>query len=87
MTPTPAKEPDGAAASQPLSRLASGASATIVRILGGDAAGRVRLTSLGVLSGARVRVLQTRPALVIEIGETILALDHGVADAILVVRE
>jgi len=44
----------------------------------------VRLSSLGVVPGAVVTLVQMRPAVVLRIGETSLAVDRDVADDILV---
>jgi len=45
-----------------------------------------RLTSLGIFPGEEIRVRQTRPALVIESGQTVIALDAEVASGIRVRR-
>lgn len=44
----------------------------------------VKLSSLGVMPGVRVLLLQRRPAVVLQIAETTIALDGEVADDILV---
>jgi len=43
-----------------------------------------QLTALGLVPGTTVRLKQTRPSLVLEVGETTLALDHDVARDIFV---
>ncbi len=43
-----------------------------------------RLAALGVVPGASIYVCQHWPAVVVEVGETTLALDSEVADCILV---
>lgn len=69
---------------RPLPELRSGASATIVRIEGTDPARLVKLSNLGLMPGARVRLLQKLPAVLLEVGETTVALDAAVARQILV---
>ena len=54
---------------------------------GGAAAHRLgRLTALGIFPGEEIRVRQTKPALVIESGQTVIALDAEVASGIRVRR-
>lgn len=72
---------------QPLDRLAPGDSARIVHIVPREPGRLVRLASLGVVPGARVHLQQTRPAVVIRIGETTLALESEVASEIFVKRQ
>ena len=45
-----------------------------------------RLAGFGLVPGATLRLVQRRPSLVVEIGETSLALDERVAAAIFVRR-
>jgi Fe2+ transport system protein FeoA len=48
--------------------------------------GRInRLASVGILPGAELRVQQTRPVVIVESDETVLALEREVAAAIVVV--
>jgi Fe2+ transport system protein FeoA len=50
------------------------------------AASRVdRLASVGILPGAELRVQQTRPVVVIESDETVLALEREIASSVVVV--
>jgi Fe2+ transport system protein FeoA len=56
----------------------------IVRIATTDAQRVVKLSSLGVMPGVRVTLVQRRPAVVLRITETSIALDGEVADDILV---
>jgi Fe2+ transport system protein FeoA len=70
----------------PLSRLGSGEWGRVVRIEAPDAARTVRLSSLGLLPGAAIRLEQRRPAAVIQVSETRIALDLDVASRILVRR-
>jgi Fe2+ transport system protein FeoA len=44
----------------------------------------VKLSSLGVMPGVRVTLVQRNPAVVLEIAETTIALDGDVAESILV---
>jgi Fe2+ transport system protein FeoA len=69
---------------QPLSELRPGDSGTIVRIATTEAERVVKLSSLGVMPGVRVTLVQRRPAVVLRIAETSIALDGEVADDILV---
>ena len=46
----------------------------------------VKLSAMGVIPGAIVRVVQRRPAVVIGVGETTLALDEAVTSDIYVAR-
>jgi Fe2+ transport system protein FeoA len=49
-------------------------------------AGRVdKLASLGILPGVELRVQQTRPVVVVESDETVLALDRDVAGEVLAI--
>ncbi len=66
-----------------LSELAAGASAVIARIEG-DPALQARLTAQGLAPGVEIHVLQRVPTHVIEIGQTTVALERRVADAIFV---
>jgi Fe2+ transport system protein FeoA len=52
----------------------------------GGGAGRVdKLASLGILPGVELRVQQTRPVVVVESDETVLALDRDVAGDVLAI--
>jgi Fe2+ transport system protein FeoA len=44
----------------------------------------VKLSSLGVMPGVEVMLVQRNPAVILKIGETSIAVDGEVADAILV---
>jgi Fe2+ transport system protein FeoA len=49
--------------------------------------GRIdRLAALGILPGVELRVQQTRPVVVIECDETVLALERDIASQVVVVR-
>jgi Fe2+ transport system protein FeoA len=57
----------------------------VVGAVRGDA-GRVdKLASLGILPGVELRVQQTRPVVVVESDETVLALDREVAADVLAI--
>lgn len=45
-----------------------------------------KLAALGILPGVEVRVQQNRPVVVVELGETVLAIEHELAEGILVSR-
>ena len=58
----------------------------IVRIASTSPERLVKLSSLGVMPGVRVTLIQRNPAVVVQIAETSIALDGEVADDILVER-
>ena len=68
----------------PVTRLKPGTAATVVRVGTAEAGRAVRLSSLGLVPGARLIVVQRRPAVVLRIGETTIAIDEEVADEIFV---
>lgn len=63
----------------PLTRLPPGRPARVVSV--GDDGGqlRVRLAALGLVTGARIELLQHRPATVVRLGATTLALEAELA--------
>lgn len=63
-----------------------GASVRVARLeAGGDDRDRLsKLAAFGIVEGSEVKVRQRRPALIVEVGETTLALDDEVARAVLV---
>jgi Fe2+ transport system protein FeoA len=69
---------------RPLSALRSGESGVILRIASTAPERLVKLSSLGVMPGVRVTLVQRHPAVVLQIAETSIALDAEVADDILV---
>jgi DtxR family transcriptional regulator, Mn-dependent transcriptional regulator len=69
---------------RPLSELAEGARGVIAEVRAHPSARTDRLLALGVTPGAAVRVLQTFPGVVFECDQTELAVERGVAEAILV---
>lgn len=56
-----------------------GRALTVVAIAGGDPARLARLSGLGIVPGARLRVHQRRPAFVIQADESYLALERDIA--------
>ena len=73
-----------AAGPRALPDLPTGAAGTISRIEAADPSRLVKLSNLGLMPGARVRLVQKVPAVVVEVGETTVALDAAVARHILV---
>lgn len=69
---------------QPLDRLPAGAEGRIVYIVPRERERLARLTNLGIVPGARVRVQQKTPAFVLVLGETTLAVDPAIAGEIYV---
>lgn len=67
-----------------VTRLRPGETGIITSILQTVPERLVKLSSLGVMPGAEVTLVQRNPAVVLKIGETTIALDSEVADAILV---
>jgi DtxR family Mn-dependent transcriptional regulator len=69
---------------QPLGQLAVGRLARIVYMVPSDPARLVKLSDLGLVPGTRIRLQQRRPATVVAIGETTLALDREIVSEIYV---
>jgi DtxR family Mn-dependent transcriptional regulator len=69
---------------QPLGQLAVGRAAKIVYIVPRDPSRLVKLSDLGLIPGVEVRLQQKRPATVVAIGETTLALDRDIVSEIYV---
>ena len=65
--------------SRPLSSLALGETGTIARVAAADPGRLVKLSSLGLMAGVEVTLLQRRPAVLVRIAETQVALDPDVA--------
>jgi Fe2+ transport system protein FeoA len=57
----------------------------VVGSVEGDAARIDRLAAVGILPGVELFVQQTRPVVVVESGETVLALEREIAARVLVV--
>jgi Fe2+ transport system protein FeoA len=80
-----ARDPEASRSTvRPLSKLRPGESGTVSRIASAAPERVVRLSSLGVVPGARITLVQRTPAVVLQIAETTIALDGEVADDILV---
>ena len=69
-----------------VSDLAPGETSEVVS-LGAQASRRKTLSAFGLVPGSEVTVVQQRPACVVRIGETELALDREIAREILVLAE
>jgi Fe2+ transport system protein FeoA len=66
--------------------LAAGEEASVESMAAGSATRLGRLSGFGLAPGARLRVLQTRPTVLVEVGGTLLALEADVAAGIKVGR-
>ena len=77
---------DGDEPIEPLSRLRAGDDARVVHIVAREAARLIKLSAMGVVPGAVVRLVQKKPAVVLEIGHTTLALDEAITSDIFVAR-
>jgi len=82
----PAAAPASAPSGPSVLDLAAGEEASVESMAAGSATRLGRLSAFGVAPGARLRVLQTRPAVLIEVGGTLLALEEDVAAGIRVGR-
>lgn len=71
---------------QPLDQLPVGEEARVVYIAPREPARLIRLSNLGVVPGATVRLQQRSPAAVLRVGETTLAVEADVAGEIYVKR-
>jgi len=71
---------------QPLDRLPPGGVGRIVHIAPREAGRLVRLSNLGIVPGATIELQQIRPAAVLRVGETTLAVEPEVAGEIYVRR-
>ena len=71
---------------EPLSRLRPGEGARVVHVVARETARLIKLSTMGVVPGAIVRLVQRRPAVVLEIGHTTLALDEAITSDIFVTR-
>jgi Fe2+ transport system protein FeoA len=70
----------------PVSQLGNGHWGRVVCIRTRDTAHKVKLSSMGLMPGALIRMMQKRPATVIQVSETKIALDLDIASGILVRR-
>jgi Fe2+ transport system protein FeoA len=64
---------------RPLASLTLGETGTIARVAAADPGRLVKLSSLGLMAGVEVTLLQRRPAVLVRIAETQVALDPDVA--------
>ena len=71
---------------EPLSRLKPGENARVVHVVARETARLIKLSTMGVVPGAVVRLVQRKPAVVLEIGQTTLALDEAITSDIFVAR-
>jgi Fe2+ transport system protein FeoA len=69
---------------RPVTKLRPGETGIITTILQTVPERLVKLSSLGVMPGAEITLVQRNPAVILKISETSIALDGEVADAILV---
>ena len=74
----------GSNAVRPLSSMRQGAHGRIVEVRSEDGGRVERLLALGVTPGALVTVMQTFPGVVFLCDQTELAVERGVAEAILI---
>lgn len=76
----------GAPVVEPLARIAPDAEVEFLYAVLYDRAGQGRLAALGLVPGARLRVQQVSPAVVVRVGHTTVALETSVAERIHVRR-
>jgi DtxR family Mn-dependent transcriptional regulator len=69
---------------RPLTQVGVGQAATVVFIVPSALARLQRLTNIGLVPGGALRLLQKRPCYAVEVGQTTLALEEGVASEIYV---
>ena len=81
---TPGKQADWLV--QPLKQVPLGSSVRIVRVDHADPARLVRLSSLGLVPGTTLKLRQRWPALILGVGESVLALDNDLGSEIHVQR-
>jgi Fe2+ transport system protein FeoA len=66
-------------------RACRGGDRVVIASVEGDAARIDRLAAIGILPGVELLVQQTRPVVVVESGETVLALEREIAAGVQVV--
>ena len=71
---------------QPLKQVPLGSTVRIVRVDQEDPTRLIRLSSLGLVPGTTIRLRQRWPALILGIGESVLALDSDLGSEIHVQR-
>jgi Fe2+ transport system protein FeoA len=69
---------------RPLSCLAEGEKGIVLEVVARNGGRADRLLSLGVTPGARITMLQTFPGIVFRCDETELAIERGIAEAIII---
>lgn len=67
-----------------LSNIEPGTEVKIVFIVPSQKVGVVRLSSMGIIPGVKIKLLQKKPTIVLQIDETVIAIDPEIADEILV---
>jgi Fe2+ transport system protein FeoA len=67
-----------------LDRLAEGEGGIVARMEDDESDEGLRLFSLGLAPGAQVRVEQTRPAVVVRVSQTVIAMEPAVARRVFV---
>lgn len=67
-----------------LSSIEPGTEVKIVFIVPSQKSSVVKLSSMGIIPGARIRLLQKKPTIILQVEETIIAIDPEIADEILV---
>jgi Fe2+ transport system protein FeoA len=72
---------------QTLDRLQAGERARVLAVSGAETAMLMKLSHLGLVPGAEVRLQQAHPAAVVRVGETTIALQRAVARTIHVRRD
>jgi Fe2+ transport system protein FeoA len=86
-TGAPDRSAKEATVSQSLADLSAGQWAQVTGLRCREAGRLDRLGAYGLVPGSRIRLVQARPAFIVEIGETVLSVDHAVAREILVQAE
>ena len=71
---------------QTLDHLRPGEVARVLKVSAADTPMLMKLSQLGLVPGAEVRVQQSRPAAVVRVGETTVALQRGIAQIVHVRR-
>ncbi len=67
-----------------LSSIEPGTDVKIVFIVPSQKSSVVKLSSMGIIPGVRIRLLQKKPTIILQVEETVIAIDPEIADEILV---
>ncbi|MFN3739627.1 MAG: metal-dependent transcriptional regulator [Thermodesulfovibrionales bacterium] len=67
-----------------LSSIEPGTEVKIVFIVPSQKSSVVKLSSMGIIPGVRIRLLQKKPTIILQVEETVIAIDPEIADEILV---